>query len=55
MKPIRRVPMIPNTHPELANASGTANNPDPSEALIKLAVERTSLKGKGYLTSKRVK
>lgn len=37
------VPIKPTAHPELTNASGPANSPDPREDFIKFAVARMSL------------
>lgn len=36
--------MIPVPHPELAKASGPANNPEPREDLMRFAADLTSLK-----------
>lgn len=44
INPIKRVPIRPKPHPELENAKGPANNPDPKEAFIKFAVALISLK-----------
>lgn len=41
--PMISVPIIPTPHPEFENARGTANNPDPKEALMRFAVDRISL------------
>lgn len=42
--PIITVPTNPTPHPAFAKANGPASKPEPSEALIKFAVERISLK-----------
>lgn len=46
INPMTIVPTIPTPHPELEKANGPAKRPDPSEALIILAVALTSLKNK---------
>lgn len=43
-KPMMTVPINPTAHPELTNARGPANSPEPKDDFIKFAVARMSLK-----------
>lgn len=46
MNAIRKVPIMPNNHPEFEKANGIASRPDPSEAFNRFANDLMSLKNK---------